>query len=188
MLAPKPSTPKVGSRFWGKVQAKIQGLKAWTEHDHSTSWDDGGVSEQLAQEITSDLSGRIKEVIADQTKEAVSEYARDAQFALGARDGQVMVGLNLASQGARIIVQVPLNELINAAVTDAYQQIAHPEAQAFVSALMKLAGDLGQLRNQMARPQPAPEAQPISTSPAGSRATRPALKRRPAVMADEVGA
>jgi len=144
-----PTRPQ--QSFWGKVGAKVAGLRGWKEHDHSVSWDDGGASDALGR----DVAEKAKQIIADQTREAVAEYAADAEFALSARDGVLFVAINLTSAGSRLIVQVPFVDLVNKAVGDAYRSVANPASQEFLSTLIKTAGDMARLRQQMtSAPQP----------------------------------
>lgn len=142
---------RAATRWWGKVSAKVAGLKAWHDQDAQTwaqSWDDGGAADKLGASVAED----VRRIIAEQTKEAVAEYAKDAEFALGAVNGQLMVGVNLTSAGGRLIVNIPLNELINKAVQDAWGSAGAPAGQEFIAAILKLTTDMAQLRRAMTQP------------------------------------
>ena len=148
-----PARP-ASSKFWGKLQAKVAGLKGWNEHDHGASWDDGGAADSLGKLVAE----KTKAIIAEQTREAVAEYVTDAQFALGSVNGRLYVAINMQSAGSRLIVQVPLVELINGAVADAYRTAANPASQEFLSSVMRTAGDMYKLRQQMTAPRLEPAA------------------------------
>lgn len=151
MTGTKGKPSRAGAKFWGKLQARVHGLTGWNDHDHGASWDDGGASDALGR----DVADRAKQIIADQTREAVAEYVTDASFAMGSAGGQIIIAINMASAGSRLIVQVPLAELMNKALADAYASVAHPASQEFISAVLKTTGDMAKLRQEMTRTQPA---------------------------------
>jgi hypothetical protein len=141
-----PTRP--ATRWWGKVSAKIAGLKAWHAQDAddwAKSWDDGGAAQKLGEHVTAEA----RRIIAEQTKEAVAEYAKDAEFALGVNNGAMMVGINISSASGRLIIQVPFVDLIDKATTDAYANAASPQAQDFLAALLKVAAGMDRLRSAM---------------------------------------
>jgi hypothetical protein len=151
------------SKFsWGKLAAKVSGLKDWREHDASQTWSDAGEAEKL-------LASFLPEV-----QRVIAENAAAGDFALSVRDGALWVDLRIWNDKATMIVGVPIRDLLNQGIAEAYKSVgANPNAQEFISHVVALGKDINKLS------MPAPR-QPSAQGQGGQVATGP---RRVASMA-----
>ncbi len=140
---------KPGQKFFGKSRPKVAGYGDWLLHDHAEHWGDGGAAEELGKEV----AVKARTMIAEQTREAVAEYAKDAELALSAHQGHMIVAVNMANDGARLVIQVPLADLINAAVTEAFKSAFAPASQEFISALISTSAQMANLRKELIEAQ-----------------------------------
>ena len=67
----------MSSKFsWGKLAAKVSGLKDWREHDGSKTWEDAGTAERLL----ADFLPQVREAIGQNVKMGVAEYAASGEY------------------------------------------------------------------------------------------------------------
>lgn len=141
---------------WGKLAAKVSGLKDWREHDATQTWSDAGEAEKL---LASFLP-QVQRVIAENVREGVAEYAASGDFTMSMREGTLWVDLRLWNDRATIVVGVPLRDLLNQGIAEAYKSIgANPNAQEFMSHIHKLALDLNKLSQTTPARQPSAQGQ-----------------------------
>ncbi len=152
-MGSKGQPGKPAQRFFGKMVAKVAGYGDWLIHDHAPHWGDGGAADDLGKEIGQTVTQRARTVIAEQTREAVAEYVKDAELALTASRGHLVVAVNMQNGGARLIMQVPLADLINGAIKDAFTNAYSPQSQEFLSALIGAAGLMANLKKQLIQAQ-----------------------------------
>ena len=148
-MAVKGSPGKPAQRFFGKSRPKVAGYGAWLIHNHADHWGDGGAAEKFGNEIGQTVAEKARTVIAEQTREAVAEYARDAELALTSSGGHLIVAVNMENDGARLVIQVPLAELINAAIKDAFGNAMSAASQDFLSTLISTAGTMANLKKEL---------------------------------------
>jgi hypothetical protein len=131
------------SKFsWGKLAAKVSGLKDWREHDASQTWSDAGEAEKLLASFLPE----VQRVIAENVREGVAEYAAAGDFALSVRDGALWVDLRIWNDKATMIVGVPIRDLLNQGIAEAYKSVgANPNAQEFISHVVALGKDINKL-------------------------------------------
>jgi hypothetical protein len=139
-MAVKGSPGKPAQRFFGKSRPKVAGYGAWLIHNHADHWGDGGAAEKFGQEIGQSVAEKARTVIAEQTREAV---------ALTSANGHLIVAVNMENDGARLVIQVPLAELINAAIKDAFGNAMSAASQDFLSTLISTAGTMANLKKEL---------------------------------------
>lgn len=144
---------KPGQRFFGKSRPKVAGYGDWLIHNHAEHWGDGGAADEFGKEIGQAVAEKARTVIAEQTREAVAEYARDAELALTSSAGHLIVAVNMANDGARLVIQVPLADLLNAAIKDAFNNAFSPSSQDFISTLIATSGQMANLRKELVEAQ-----------------------------------
>jgi hypothetical protein len=148
-MAIKGQPAKPAQRYFGKITPKVAGYSDWITHDHAQHWGDGGAADELGKEVAQ----KARTIIAEQTREAVADYARDAQLALTAVRGHLVVAVKLENDGASMIIQVPLAELINAGINEAFKAAFDPGAQDFISTLIQASGTFANLKKDLIRAQ-----------------------------------
>lgn len=135
---------------WGAIAAKVAGLRDWRDHDGTKTWSDAGQAEKLFAEFLP----KVQSVIAQNVKEGVADYAASGEYTLSVRDKTLWVDLRLWNDEATLVVGVPLRDIINKAVGEAYKAAgASPSAQEFLSHILSLSRDLSKMTAQMAGPQ-----------------------------------
>lgn len=147
------------SRFsWGKLAAKVSGLKDWREHDATQTWSDDGDAERLLAGFLPD----VQKVIADNVREGVAAYAAAGDFTLSVREGGLWVDLRIWNDKATIIVGAPLRDLLNKGIAEAFGSIgADVNAQEFMSHVASLGKDINKLT------APTPVRQPTAQNQGG---------------------
>lgn len=135
---------------WGKTAAKVSGLKDWRDHDARQTWSDEGDAEKLLNEFLP----KVQEVIASNVKLGVADYAASGEYALSVRENTLWVDLRIWNDKSTLVVGVPLRDLLNAGIAEAYKTIgANQHAQEFVSHIHNLARDLTRLSQTPSKPQ-----------------------------------
>jgi hypothetical protein len=160
---------KLGSKWFGKTKAQAD-IDTFAAHDGSETWDDAGAAQQIADQAVRE----IRTTIANQVRDGVAEYATNAQFAMRAEGGELIVGLNMSNHVAPLIVEISLTELINAALDEAYKAVATPDGQDILTALTVLNRGLSKITAAL------PQAPARPTTVAQPQQAQPKM-RRPAV-------
>lgn len=135
------------SKFsWGKLAAKVSGLKDWREHDGTKTWEDAGSAERLL----ADFLPKVQAAIGQNVKMGVAEYAASGEYTLSVREGALWVDLRIWNDEATLVVGIPIRDLLNKAIADAYPSIAaNPSAQELISLIAGLGKDINKLTATM---------------------------------------
>lgn len=127
---------------WGKLAAKVSGLKDWREHDASRTWADAGEAARLFDKMLPE----VQSIIANNVKEGVAEYAASGEYTLSVREGALWVDLRIWNDDATLVVGIPIRDLLNKGIAEAYPNIAaNPEAQEFFSLIASLGRDIAKI-------------------------------------------
>lgn len=148
-MAIKGQGSRPGQRFFGKLSPKVAGYSDWLTHDHAPHWGDGGAADELGKAVAE----KARTIIAEQTREAVADYAREAQLALTSVRGQLVVAVRMENDGAGLIIQVPLAELINGAIAEAFKTAFDAQSQDFISTLITASNVMANLKKQLIQAQ-----------------------------------
>lgn len=142
----------VGFKWFGKIAVALVGREAWERQDSSLTWTDGGA----VSGILSKAQAEIERVVSENATLAVADYASDAKAALRTdpQTGEVIVGLLISNSEASQIVEIPLRQLISAALVELRPQLGvDAQAQAALSGLIALAKNLSALEPRQTLPQ-----------------------------------
>jgi hypothetical protein len=131
------------SKFTGNLPVVMHDNKKWLQHDHSQSWSSGaGIRAALDA-----LAAELDRLVAEETKEAVLDYAQNAEMALGvASNGELLVGVRMANADAHVAVSISFRELVSNAIKEIRPTIGtDPGAQALLSAMISVGKALSQI-------------------------------------------
>jgi hypothetical protein len=160
--------PKVGTKYFGKIPATIEGYDAFASHDGKQTWDDGNAAHDFLLKCAEDMKG----IIADQVRDGVAEYSSKSQFAIRSDGKDLMIGLRLDNHIAPMILEVSLSDLINAGLEEAYKTIASQPSQDLLTGLASLGRAIAQVTQAL--PQtPTAQARQSPLKRAGLRQAAP---------------
>lgn len=141
----------VGTKVFGKSKGQLTNLNTWDKHDHGPHWTTANSS---GHSIGVRIGQIIDNTIAKEAKEAVKDYAAEAEFGLSVVDGKVYERLRLYNSAASITTQVDLVEQILTTVRDAKKAIHEPANQQM---LASLGAGIGKIIHELKRNSVEPE-------------------------------
>ena len=146
----------VGFKWFGKRAVDVSDTTAWTQHDATKTWSDGGAVRDSVTVAAQTLITDLERIVAENASASVAEYASAAEAGIRADGGEVVIGIRLYNDQAAMIVEVPLRRLIVDALTEMRPRLGvDPQAQGALSALAALGKSLASLVHAEA-PPPVP--------------------------------
>lgn len=166
----------VGYKWFGKRAVDVSDTRAWTQHDATKTWSDGGAVRDRVTAATTALISDLERIVAENASASVVEYASAAEAGIRADGGEVLIGIRLYNDEASMIVEVPLRRLIVDALTEMRPRLGvDPQAQGALSALVALGQSLASLTRANDQPPSVPAGighnsqHALSAPPAGRR-------------------
>lgn len=161
----------VGRRYFGKTPVTVDGREVWDRHDATKTWSDGGETAKIVAGHMTAMQTELETTVAQNAVLAVSEFASSAEAAIRADGDDVIVGIRFYSDASALIVNVPLRQILAAALSEIRPLLgADPNAQAALSNLVAIGRQLAQIGN--------PSANHNSTGPHPMSApARPSARR-----------
>lgn len=157
---------KTGPSTYGGLKPTADlGAETFAEHDHRKAWDDGGAAEA----VLATLAPAVADYGAEQAKQALLEYGRNAFADTAAINGEIAVMIDLSNNEAAFAPYYNLLPLLQKSL----QEAENSGDEAYLRAFGKMLDQL----NHTFRP-PARAVQ--SARPVRQGGTRPTGAVRPA--------